>query len=136
MVDSTAVRTIEVYGDTVLEGRAWYQLALSQFQANLSDGLNLWVGFPRLIYKYPATVGDSVDTGSAMVTIVSVNESKTVPAGTYSCYHYRARFYESGNQLNDYYAPGIGPISFETGTTQNGKSYIQARWILKHVTLK
>jgi hypothetical protein len=121
----TEVRTYSVVGETVISGEYWYQMEMKQGTttftiaqlANRSDGtwLSLAPGSstPHLLYKYPASVGDSYSSGVDGLTTVSVLEkeaSRSVPGiGTYRhCHVYRMTPQGKTGYTDVTVAPGVG----------------------------
>lgn len=67
---------------------------------------------PRLYIKYPVDLGeDFIDGWSFNYTVVSLTETVTVPAGTFTeCIKYEAR-YPGGDLVSiEYWKPGVGRI--------------------------
>ncbi|MDP4219676.1 MAG: hypothetical protein Q8916_05415 [Bacteroidota bacterium] len=84
----------------------------------------------KLIAKYPASQGeifghdsfvltsesspDPIDSGVADIIVDSTNAAVTVPAGNYSCYKYKADYYDSKHVIisreNTYYSVNVGLI--------------------------
>jgi hypothetical protein len=62
-----------------------------------------------LLFKYPATLNEVyLSYDSVKVKVISINENVTVPAGTFSCYHYQTN--ENGYLSDNYISPGVGMI--------------------------
>lgn len=133
---STSTDTMLVLRDTVLQNQTWFTTT-SGIYRDSSNGLWIWSGGPQLVFKYPASAGDSFSTPNAVVTVVSTNEHIDVPYGGLLCYHYRARYPAFGNlELNDFVTPGIGFVSLEGGTgVYGGKYYVYVRRTLRSFTL-
>lgn len=112
-----------VIGDTSIRDEDWfimtYDNQVSVLLNNRSDGLWFWnnskstMGTSILYYRYPVPAGtEYYTTDSVFVSVVSVNESVTVPMGTFSCYHYTMKY--PGNAVyQEYYCPGTGLIKLE-----------------------
>lgn len=101
----TFTDTLSVVGDTTVSGEHWAEVRCSQdsnscipggFYTNRDDGVWKWDDpssdeAPYLLYKYPATIGDTYDLpGSAnfSVTVLGTDAPVETPAGTLLAYHY------------------------------------------------
>ncbi len=106
---------ILITGDTVIQGQQCYLGYETYF--NRSDGLYCFTGDSgspfALLYKYPAKVGDSYSEGNRTITVVSVNDTITVPAGTFVCYHYEVLAPYADTEER-YLAPKIGLVMVES----------------------
>ena len=113
-----------------LNGQTWYrtqQKAVSDgvtysfeyLTCNRADGY-YWLPLsnadtvPRLVWKYPAEIGDTFNLqGSARTIVKSTNAVITSPAGTFSCYLY-AWEYAPGMLRSDstWIAPCVGIVKY------------------------
>ncbi len=141
---STQLDTLPVYGTKVAGGETWYFQTtfpkvlkakagtvgltfdtVAYAFTNRSDGLyrndTFLVDPPRRIAKYPASVGDTVSFSPESIPIMDfilvhgIAEPVTVPAGTFSCYHYQDWYpttHASVLASDSYYAPGVGLVEF------------------------
>ena len=137
-IQSVQYDTFKVAADTILSNEAWYVTDFGYLKEK-TDGLWSWIGYPKLLYKYPAKIGDTIQTTDAINKIISTNENYTVPYGTLPCYHYQLLYINDNGYIQDYYFyPGIGFIKFETGTeTQiTHKWYTGVRYELVSFELK
>lgn len=114
----------KVIKDTTLLDETWavltYDNAVNSILKNKLDGL--WFVIPTkstsgntaiLYYKYPVASGTQYMTpDSVNVTVVSTNESVTVPMGTFACYHYTMR-YANKEVYQEYFCPGTGLVKIE-----------------------
>jgi len=126
---STQLDTIRVLRDTVMDGKMWFIVfdQMEYFLRNTDQGL--WMGYSggeALEYKFPATVADSFQfaTNTNPTTVVSIDSTLTIKAGTFSCYCYftslsyptvRAQWY-------DFYSPTIGFVYTEYYQSFNGST--------------
>ncbi len=120
--------------DTIVGGETWYHMTGlgSTLLTNRSDGFwGMPKSVPGLIFKYPASAGDSWNYGDQYIFLQSADTSITVPAGTYHCYKYRF-------SMDDYYlCPGVGIIAEDSYlSTNSGRLYIESRLSVTSVTLK
>ncbi len=111
-------------GDTIIVDTTWY-LFLDEDSAsvdtsiwtNKDDGAWSWTdsaSAPQaLFFKYPANPGDSYPLYDVTVTVESINESVTVPAGTFTCYYYRVHIPVYGTIGRIWVAPNIGIVRAE-----------------------
>ena len=112
--------TTSVERDTVIDGELRYMISVATGYVNRDDGLYMWgldrqLGSPVLFFKYPASVGDEIRPSShagdsvwLVIRVRSVNESVTVPAGTFSCYHYVFATNTGQEISRSYLAPNVG----------------------------
>ncbi len=127
----------KVIGDTIILGETWsrvsYDDALVSIMKNKSDGL--WFmnptkstsGIAILYYKYPVPAGTQyVTTDGVNVTVVSVNETVTVPMGTFSCYHYTMT-YPNSEVYQEYYCPGKGLVRMDKFAVNGGISVLKEK---------
>jgi hypothetical protein len=147
-IQKTVYDTLMISTDTLVAGDTWYEFSThnGRFYTNKPDGLWMMAGgtypiTPTLLYKYPASVGDSWNTSYAnsmtlQVSVEQVNVSLTVPQGKYPCYEYRTS-YNSKPQEDDYFCPGVGFIADDYYSyTNSGRMYKGAHRELVSVTLK
>jgi len=129
--------TVELLGQSQFGGQTWYRARHFLTDGNYSDssfwyytlkdsGLYVTIGESQPVYlkiKYPAAVDDIYEgfnetmyrifyLGVYPTTIVSTNESTTVPAGTYTCYHSRMNIDGEAFQ-HEYYSPNVGMVRSE-----------------------
>lgn len=138
--DGVPMFTDSVIGFDTINGVQWAlvqrsSLASSFFYRDASDGLHKvetydTAGiFDNLLAKYPAQTGDSytdslwifyhnggdtnwkVMPGSATTTVLSINESVSVPAGTFHALKYE--YLPSLSYPEQYYVPGIGMVEMD-----------------------
>ncbi|MGA2296468.1 MAG: hypothetical protein ABSG15_02855 [FCB group bacterium] len=102
--DSVSTDTLKVIRDTIINGVTWYffNSDSSDVVTNLNDGFyDMFIGSysymgSGLSFKYPAKVGDTCSssnnnsTQNGIRTVLSVNESITVKAGTFKCYKFQS----------------------------------------------
>lgn len=113
----------KVIRDTTILGETWsvmtYDSDINVILKNKADGL--WFmnptksmnGIAILYYKYPVPAGTQYTTSDGVdVKVVSVNESVTVPMGTFVCYHYTTT-YGNFEVYQEYYCPGKGLVKLE-----------------------
>ncbi len=106
--------------DSLIGGEKWYCFSASDMFANRSTGV--WYydseNGPQMQFKYPAHAGDayvwytgkSSSPDTVAVTVLSLNESITLPAGTFSCHVYRETMSGTPYVSTVYVAPGVGPV--------------------------
>lgn len=138
-LNGSGLTTISIIRDTTITGEKWYLLgvfgiASGSLLANRSDGL--WEidpgsSSPYLIFKFPASAGDTYSTSSlgGKIVVGSISSSITVPQGAYSCYEYKL-YLQPSNQLNSvvYFAPNAGIIKQDSyNTLLSGRSYVSGR---------
>lgn len=142
-------QTFFINQDTTVAGERWFSIAGGKILlANHTDGLWSRYGFqdtldlqdPAMYAKYPATVGDTWQSGvdlSATVSVVSIDTSVTVPMGTYKCYLYRWVRY-SGTRIDHYFiAPKTGWVKTEYYKfTEGGTQYLYGLWELEELDSK
>lgn len=116
----------------------------------LNDGINR--NEQLLAFKYPCKIGDTFpgshfnyngEKDLVTMTVVSLNESITVPAGTYTCIKYIGEGYFPSSGLKTdrrmyYLAPKIGIVLIEDYDYINHQAnpYLAFRTELTRVTLK
>jgi len=121
--DSTKLNHVnDVLKDTLINSEQWFVLTYdtvirtickNNFQGwwFLYDGKSFVTGNPDLYWKYPANVNNQYITAdSSLVTVVSIDENITVPAGNFICYHYHIIHYKESYECEEYLAPGFGLI--------------------------
>lgn len=120
-----------VVRDTIIAGERWYVLLKTfgttppdsgeVFATNRSDGYyELFVTTPQLKIPYPANSGEKFvrryTTPAEFIDSIyvgSTDTSVTVPAGTFSTYHYRhVVSYGDTYYSDNYYVPGVGLAYF------------------------
>lgn len=138
------VDTIGVEKDTVIDGERRYLISRQNGYVNRSDGAYAWGlgqgGDPLLQFKYPAQVGDSVVHGDSTLKIVvhvlSTDEFVTVPAGTYSCFHYFITGNVSQFETDYFVAPNIGYVKVVSIAKPGPSTVIDSTsWVLTRVEL-
>jgi len=136
----------ELVGDTLIQDETWYILAVDGMidpemspLTNRDDGL--WHGGPSggLIFKYPAAVNDTFMVGTDTATVESINDTITVPAGTFICYNYKWAGPSDPDRPYQfhYLAPRVGIIKDEEyRKTAGGYIYCNIRWKLLSYSLQ
>ncbi len=145
VIDESSYR-ISLPMDTVVNNIRYFGLAydneLESAVRNKEDGLYMLSHidqenniYENLIFKYPAQTGEVFYAGQDdSVTVVSVNVSVTVPAGTFKCYHYRQireypdeEFPEMGERyIEDIYAcPRLGIVKIEVKASYYSGEFIE-----------
>jgi hypothetical protein len=119
----SGIDSIIVLRDTLISNKRCFVLPLKGAErvlSNQSDGLSWYLGTFGwgLEYKYPGLPGDSFYyIGSDAVSrIVATDSVLTVPAGTFSCYHYSTFInpsYPIHGRLEEYVAPNLGFVQSE-----------------------
>jgi hypothetical protein len=145
--DTTVVST-----DTTIQGVKWYILRASGadpgYATNKTDGY--WVideqMVPRLMLKYPVQVNDSYpviqtsggSNDTSLITVTSVNQSVTVPAGTFTCVTYRMTDAANTMVVTYHLEPNKGPIRMimEIKNPQTGLMMTMSKSELQSRTLK
>ncbi len=133
--------------DTVIQGETWYITTVNGIRdpetlpgKNRSDGLWGWDGSSgMLVWKYPATVADTFKFGIDTVTIESIHDTVTVPAGTFVCLNYKWVDNEDPGRVYQYHylSPGVGWIlGEEYYRTSGGFIYPQLRNVLISYSLQ
>lgn len=145
--------TLTIVEEVVKEGETWYKantgelfmnrenVGLLHAENDSSDGCGC------AIAEFPAERGDTMMLPDMSVLlpnqtqpvdqvigreVLSTDTSITVPAGTYSCYHYEVKVYSPANARllfpdERYYKPDLGPVVLISS---------KGRWELVQVTLK
>jgi len=112
----------DVINDTLIDGEKWFVLtydhSIRTICRNNSSGW--WFMYqsvllspvtPSLYYRYPASVNEVYMTlDSTKVTVLSVNDIVTVPAGKFTCYRYHMIHYREGYECDEYLSPGTGLV--------------------------
>ena len=146
-VTSTSIDSLWVSRDTVIDGEDYFVISdgiensngtiypdiTNYIARNTISGYEETFNDLKLAnYDYPFSVRDS--------SVISQNESVTVPAGTYNCivYKYAAGFFLVGTKYqpfygNTYICPNIGIIKQES--TIPGSKYPNYRSVLTRVIL-
>ena len=121
--------TIRVVSDTTVGSETWYHLTdtgqkTSYYVTLRVDGVWKDLASPRLLYRYPATAGQTYAfSPDESIQVVRTDASISVPAGTFSAFHYRflreridlnGQVYENTYPCDYYLAPGIGWVSMTT----------------------
>lgn len=120
---SSGTDSITVLRDTLISNERYFVLILQGAErvlSNQSEGLSWFLGTFGwgLQYKYPGLPGDSFYyIGGANVSRITATDTVlTVPAGTYSCYHYSTIInpsYPIHGRLEEYVAPHLGFVQSE-----------------------
>ena len=124
--------------DTVIQGETWHIITINDVRdpeiqpgAKRSDGVWAWDGSSGyLVWKYPATVGDSWMIWTDTATVESINETAAVPAGTFVCVKYKWVGDRDQNRVYQchYLSPGIGRVKTEEFfRTAGGFVYVRFR---------
>jgi hypothetical protein len=130
--------TLTVGRDTTIQGETWYSQGDGTYMSNRTGGLwqyNADYG-RQLYFKYPAQVNDtySMISGDAVngfdtasVKVISINQSITVPAGTFSCISYQwiAKNIQ-GARITYQVAPGKGPVYYQ----MEGVNPLNSQWMI------
>lgn len=110
-----------VYSDTLLNNEKWYFIsdnevyAVGRFVRNQSGYGYLTATLyettkPKLLFKYPAAVGDI----SEYNVVININKKVVTSLGVFDCIKYRQPISEGGSLYWDYYvAPNIGVVKIE-----------------------
>jgi len=111
----TKIDTIDykIVNDTLIGGQHCFKEDYwSFYYRNDSQGLWRWNPYPKLIYKYPAKVGDTFFNDYLWeIKVISIDTLINTPMGKLSCYQYQLDFY--GFKTNDFLAPGFGFVIME-----------------------
>lgn len=146
-----------VVADTVVDGEVWYLTDFSSYLANRPDGVwqrmpnwtftGTFLGLedPQLFLPFPVSIGSSIKVSSIKTyTLLKRDVEVTVPAGTFSCYHYRMTLPGSIGGIGEYhlfYAPGVGLVK-ETWSIQQDPppysviSYYSGELLLSEIGLR
>jgi hypothetical protein len=112
----------DVIKDTLVNGGTWFVLTYDNSIRTIcrNNPAGWWYlykatlqsqGTPWLYYRYPAAVNEVYMTpDSTRVTVVSVSDIVTVPAGKFTCYRYHMNHYLEGYTCDEYFSPGTGLI--------------------------
>lgn len=106
----------EISGQYRSGGENWYSNGSGTSYTNRETGLWEWNGTdrPEMTALYPAqrnaTFFPSVSS-PLKVTVIAVDSSITVPAGTFSCYVYSAS--DSINDIVRYFSPNVGEVAYD-----------------------
>jgi len=112
----------DVIKDTLIDGEKWFVLTYDHSVRTIcrNNSSGWWFlyqagpqspGTPSLYYRYPASVNEVYMTlDSTKVTVLSVNDIVTVPAGKFTCYRYHMIHYLEGYECDEYFSPGIGLV--------------------------
>lgn len=124
----------DVSKDTLINSEQWFILTYDTLIRTICKNTSLGWWFlyeskssltPDLYWKYPASVDEEYTTAdSSLVRVVSINESVTVPAGTFICYHYHLIHYKEAYECEEYLAPGFGLIKHIVYVSGSGSSKI------------
>ncbi|MEI6173968.1 MAG: hypothetical protein WCR01_09460 [Bacteroidota bacterium] len=112
----------DVINDTLIDGEKWFVLTYDHSVRTIcrNNSSGWWFLYqsvpqspvtPLLYYRYPVS-GDEVymTPDSTKVTVVSVNDIVTVPAGKFACYRYHMIHYREGYECDEYLSPGTGLV--------------------------
>jgi hypothetical protein len=123
--------------ESALEIGRWYRVTgfaqnTTQYLSNRPNGLwqvlfydDATLGKVTIINRlaeFPAAVGDTfmqpfpppLQSGTALVEVISTDSTVTVPAGTFTCLVYRFSLAATGRLLfNAFYAAGVGRIKID-----------------------
>ena len=142
--------TAKITRDTLIQGEKWFTSGNGSYSANRSDGN--WeydtISGMQLNFKYPAQVNDSYkviifDSGghgsdTEKVKVLSINQSVTVPAGTFSCVTYQWSN-PTGDAIATFqFAPGIGLVyeQLEEINPANNRMFVFSKMELLSYSLK
>ena len=146
-----------VIADTVVDGEVWYLTDFSSYLTNRPDGVwqripnwtftGTFLGFldPQLFLPFPIPLGSSVTVRSIETyTLLRREEEVVVPAGKFSCYHYRMTLPGSIGAIDEYhlfYAPGVGLVKETWSVRQDPPpysviSYYSGEWLLSEIGLR
>jgi len=116
-VDANKDYSMEVIGDTTINGAVWYKVlnllrgnGTVTLAQNREDGL--WVKTlvgERLECKYPAQLNTTYMRSGVEVLIASLTEKIKVTKGSFTCIHYLEGS-DSALKLHEYYTPKVGLI--------------------------
>ena len=132
---------VTLINDTIIENLHWYKTSFEPdlWQTNQTDGLRYRkyvTGNPLIEWleaKYPSSSGFSWQKPSAQVTVVSVDSSETVSAGSFKCYLYYEIIPNGSifDYKNTFYSPKIGMIqSAYFKSLSNVSKYLSQSWEL------
>ncbi len=148
--------TFVITRDTIISGQRWFireginegpnkggdsYVGGYSLLAERGDGIWTYYGDQStveqcLLYKYPVTAGDSYsycDNTDMTITVLSTNESVSVPAGDYQCYCYQMQFDFGDFTATEvmYLAPNVGMVKLEGYFSQyGGREYLTVEWVL------
>jgi hypothetical protein len=118
----TATHVNDVIKDTLCNGEPWFVLTYDNSVRTVcrNNTAGWWFQYqatphspetPSLYYRYPASVNEVYMTlDSTKVTVLSVSDIVTVPAGKFTCYRYHLIHYREGFECDEYLSPGTGLI--------------------------
>jgi len=131
----------QVEKDTMIQGETWYIFTINGVRdpevppgTERSDGVWGWDGSSAfLAWKYPAAVGDTFMIMTDTATVESLDDTVTVPSGTFVCLCYKwvgTRDPDRDYQCH-YMSPGTGRVlSEEYFRTTGGFVYVLFRYLL------
>jgi len=122
---ASSVDTMKIVQDTLIRNEKWFTTGNGSYMTNRTGGTWLYDANTsmQLYLKYPAQVddsyrviqGDSVNSYDTMlVKMLSINQSVTVPAGTFSCMTYQITYASSKTIRTLQFAPGKGLVFKQT----------------------
>jgi hypothetical protein len=133
--------TITIVQEVIINNERWYKANTGDFYINRADGLlstptpNLSGDCPCAIIQYPASRGDTLLLPEVQVLVpdstdpvtqkigrevLATDSTISVPAGSFSCYHYMMKLYSPSNAKFVYpderfYMPDLGPVLIVSG---------------------
>ncbi|MES2767076.1 MAG: hypothetical protein V4642_14470 [Bacteroidota bacterium] len=127
--EETQTKVVDTETETIInsitaDGTTWYGMESSVgtgsmgqkpvvYYQNRNDGAwyRSYLDSAEIFYKYPAQPNTSYTALGHTMNLISTAEKVTVPAGTYTCYHYRMVIVNGPVFTNDYYlAPNVGIV--------------------------
>jgi len=119
---SVTIHVNDVTKDTTYNSEQWYILTYDTVIQTVckNNSAGWWFLYypdlisppvPALYYHYPAAVNEQYMTAdSSRVTVMSISDLVTVPAGKFTCYRYHMIHYREGYECDEYLAPGVGLV--------------------------
>ncbi len=134
------IDTTKVTKDTIVNNEKWYapEKEPNEFMTNRTDGLYGNVFSPKMEYKYPASIGDSILLSWGFYRkVVSINDTITVNGKLYHAYKTIDDFPSDPNVSSyiNYYVPNIGQVKLEA-IANNLKSHKYIYMTLELISYK
>ena len=114
LVISLDTLNYKIISDTLIHNQQWFKNSyLSSFYRTDSVGLWHYDDYAKLLYKYPAKVGEEyLQDYRWRVSVISTDTLINTPMGVLSCYQYQLDY--EGFKINDFLAPGFGFVKMES----------------------
>jgi hypothetical protein len=133
--------TLTIVQEVVINNETWYKANTGDFYINRANGL-LSTPNPNQsgdcacnVIQYPASRGDTILAPEVLVLVpgnpepvtqkvgrevLATDSTITVPAGSFSCYHYMMKLYSPTNARlvfpnEHFYVPDLGPVLIVSG---------------------